>query len=74
MNMVERHICSQNAGPICTMFCILSRISNMNIQFWAVLGSRGCREKNSNCHKRHKYATFEVSFLCFHGQKKFKFF
>ena len=24
---------------------ILSHISNMNFQFWAVLGSRGCREK-----------------------------
>jgi hypothetical protein len=29
----------------------------MDIQFWAVLGSWGCREKNTNC---HKYATYEV--------------
>ena len=26
--------------------CVLRRISNMKIQSWAVLGSRGCREKN----------------------------
>ena len=35
---------------------------------FSILGSQGCREKkNPNC---HKYATFEASFLCFHGQKK----
>ena len=28
-------------------------------------------KKNPNC---HKYATFEASFLCFHGQKYFLFF
>ena len=37
----------------------------MNIQSWAILGSRSCREKNPNC---HKYAAFEVIFLWFHEQ------
>ena len=37
------------------------------MELWAVLGSWGCREKNPNC---HKYATFEVSLLCFQGKKK----
>ena len=46
---------------------ILSHIYNINFQLLAVLGSRGFREKkNPNC---HKYATFEGSFFCFHGQK-----
>ena len=48
--------------------CVLRHISNMNFLSWAVLGSRGCREKkNPHC---HKYATFEASFSCFHGQKE----
>ena len=38
----------------------------------SVLGSQGCREKKKlNC---HKYATFEASFLCFHGQKNILIF
>ena len=38
-----------------------TRIYKTDIQFCAVLGSWGCREKkNLNC---HKYATFDVSFL-----------
>ena len=41
---------------------ILNHISNMNIKFWAVLDSRGCRKKDVNC---HKYAAFEVSFFMF---------
>jgi hypothetical protein len=45
-----------------------SRIYKTDIQFWAVLGSRGCRErKKPNC---HKYATFEASFFyVFIGKK-----
>ena len=40
---------------------IVTRIYKTNYQFWAILGSRGCRQKkNPNC---HKYATFEVSFF-----------
>jgi hypothetical protein len=34
-----------------------TRICKIDIQFWAILESWGCREKNPNC---HKYATFEV--------------
>ena len=41
---------------------ILSHISDMNFQFWAVLGRRGCREKNPSC---HKYDNFEGSFFMF---------
>ena len=33
-------------------------------------GQSGRREKTPNC---HKYATFEASFLCFHGQKTILF-
>ena len=52
--------------------CVLRHISVMNFQSLAVLGSRGCREKNSN---RNKHATFEASFfLCLCGQKKINFF
>ena len=36
---------------------IVPEITAYKIQFWAVMGSRGCREKNPNC---HKYATFEI--------------
>ena len=51
---------------------ILSHISNINFQFWAVLGSWGQqRNKNSN---PHRYVTFEGSFLCFHGQKNYFYF
>ena len=39
--------------------CVLRRISDMNFHSWAILGSRGCRKKNPNCHKN---ATFEASF------------
>jgi hypothetical protein len=35
--------------------------------FWAV---GAAEKKNPNC---HKYATFVVSFLCFHGQKIYIF-
>jgi hypothetical protein len=46
----------------------------MNFQSWAVFGCFGQsglqRKKNPNC---HKYATFEASFLCFHGQKTILF-
>ena len=37
---------------------------------WAVQGSRGCRDKNANC---HKYATFEGSFFMFSGAKNIFF-
>ena len=39
-----------------------TRIYKTNIQFWAVLGSRGCREKIQT-------ATFEVSFTMFSWPK-----
>ena len=42
--------------------CVLRHISNMNFHSWAVLGSRGCRERNPNC---HKYATFKDSYSMF---------
>ena len=41
----------------------IKRIINSRL-FWAV---GAAEKKKANC---HKYATFEVSFLCFHGQKK----
>ena len=43
----------------------------MDLQFWAVLGGQGCREKkNTNC---HKYATFEFSFYVIIAKKTFFF-
>jgi hypothetical protein len=41
------------------------RIYKTEMKFWAVLGSRGCREKN--CHKQ---ATFLGVFSTFCGQKE----
>ena len=41
-----------------------------NMKFWAVLGSRGCREKTPNC---HKYATFWGGFFNFLWVKKMFF-
>ena len=62
--------------PVLCVFCILlpqireqmCHISNMKIQSWTVLGSRGYREKKiPNC---HKYATFQGSFFyVFRGKK-----
>mgnify|MGYP001194092638 CR=1 FL=1 len=46
---------------------ILSHVSSMNFQFWAVLGSQGCREKKDP--NLHKYATFEGSFFLFSWAK-----
>ena len=52
---------------------ILIHIFNMNFQFWAVLGSEGCRErkKNPNC---PKYGTFRGSFFMFSWAKKILIF
>ena len=36
------------------------------MNFWAVFGSRGCKEKTPNC---HKYATFWGGFLMFTKSK-----
>jgi hypothetical protein len=37
------------------------------MDFWAILGNRGCREKKTpNC---HKYATFSGAFSLFSSQK-----
>jgi hypothetical protein len=49
------------------------RIYKTEMKFWAVLGSRGCREKKTpNC---HKYATFRGGFFQFlWAKKKFEFF
>ena len=41
---------------------IVSHISNMNIQFWASLGSRGCREK------------FQTLQICYFWSQFFMFF
>ena len=46
----------------------IKRIFNSGL-FWTV---GAAEKKNPNC---HKYATFEVSFLCFHCEERhFKFF
>jgi hypothetical protein len=47
-----------------------TRIYKIDIQFWAVWGSQGFREKNANCHKLSKYATFEGSVFMPSGSKK----
>jgi len=49
------------------------KIYKTGMNFWAVLGRRGCREKKTpNC---HKYATFWGGFFNFlWAKKKFKFF
>ena len=50
---------------ISRQMCLETHISSMNLgPFWAV---EPAEKKNPNC---HKYATFEVSFLWFHSQKK----
>ena len=44
---------------------ILIDIFNMNFQFWAVLGSEGCRER-----KKNPNGTFGGSFFIFSWAKK----
>ena len=47
-------------------------IYKMKMKFWVVLGSQGCREKETpNC---HKYATFMGSFFNFLSEKNEKSF
>ena len=43
------------------------KIYKREMEFWAVLGRRGCRQQKLNC---HKYATFWGGFFNFLGQKK----
>ena len=42
-------------------------IYKSDFQFWAVLGSQGCRKKNPNC---HRYATFDFFDFFFSCSKK----
>ena len=58
--IIEKHLLDKLFPQIKTHF-------QYDFSFLGRFGQSGLqRKKNPNC---HKYATFEASFLCFHGQK-----